>query len=100
MAKQLWIHPVFHNSLLEPCQVSSIPNRTTPPPPPIELVDGPEYEVAAILDSKIVRNNLYYLVDWLEYSPIDCAWEPIENQMLKPFLRIFIGSIQTNQVLN
>ena len=34
---QLLLHLVFHNSLLEPCQVSSIPNRTTPAPPPIEL---------------------------------------------------------------
>ena len=40
---------------------------------PIELEDGPEYEVAAILDSKIVCNKLYYLVDWLGYS------QPVEN---------------------
>ena len=49
------------------------------PPPLIELEDGPEYEVAAILDSKIVRNKLYYLVEWLGYSPSECTWEPIEN---------------------
>ena len=54
------LHPVFHNSLLEPCRTSSIPNRVVPPPPSVQLVDGPEYEVAAILDSKIVRNKLYY----------------------------------------
>ena len=46
-----------------------LPGRVIPPPPPIELVDGPEFEVEAILDSKIVRNKLYYLVDWLGYSP-------------------------------
>ena len=43
------------------------------------LYYGPEYEVAAILDSKIVRNKLYYLVDWLGYSPSERTWEPIEN---------------------
>jgi hypothetical protein len=32
--------------------------------PPLQLADGPEYEVASILDSKIVRSKLYYLVDW------------------------------------
>ena len=65
LPSQLQIQPVFHSSLLEPCQEISIPNRTTPPPLPIELQDGHEYEVASILDSKIVRNKLSYLVDWL-----------------------------------
>ena len=65
---QLRIHPE-----------STILGRITQPPPPIELEDGLEYEVAAILDSKIVRNKLYYLVDWLGYSPSDRTWEPIEN---------------------
>ena len=45
----------------------------------IEFADGPEYEVVSILDSKIVRGKLYYLVDWLGYSPSDRTWEPIEN---------------------
>ena len=49
------------------------------PPPLIEVSDGSEYEVAAILDSKIVRNKLYYLVDWLGYTPNDRTWEPLEN---------------------
>ena len=76
---QLWIHPVFHSSLLKPYQGNTIPNRATPPPPLIELEDGPEYEVASILDSKIVRNKLYYLVDCLGYSPSEHTWEPVEN---------------------
>ena len=33
----------------------------------------------AVLDSKIVRNKLYYLVDWLGYTPNDRTWEPAEN---------------------
>ena len=56
-----------------------VPGRITQPSPPIELEDGPEYEVAAILDSNIVRNKLYYLVDWIGYSPSEQTWEPIEN---------------------
>ena len=70
---------VFHSSLLEPYQDSTIPGHIKAPPPPIELEDGPEYEVATILDSKIVHNKLYYLVDWLGYSPSEHTWEPIEN---------------------
>ena len=64
------LHPVFHSSLLEPCRTSS--NF-------LELVDGPKYEVATIPDSKIVRNKLYYLVDWVGYPPSDRTWEPINN---------------------
>ena len=70
---------MFHSSLLEPYQDNTMLGRIKKPPPPIELEDGPEYEVAAILDSKIVRNKLYYLVDWLGYSPNERTWEPIEN---------------------
>ena len=70
---------MFHSSLFEPYQENTIPGRIIQPPPPIELEDGPEYEVAAILDSRIVRNKLYYLVDWLGYTPSERTWEPIEN---------------------
>ena len=73
------IHPVFHVSLLEPWVPSSIPGRVVPPPPPLELVDGPKFEVEAILDSKIMSNKLYYLVDWLGYSLSDQTWEAAEN---------------------
>ena len=38
-----------------------------------------KYEVALILNSKILHNKLYYLVDWLGYDPNDRMWEPYEN---------------------
>ena len=76
---QLRLHPVFHSSLLELYQNNAIPNCITPPPPPIDLEVRPEYEVDAILDSKIVRNKLYYFVDWIDYSPSEHTWEPVEN---------------------
>ena len=70
---------MFHSSLLELYQDNIIPSLIKQPPPPIELEDGADYKVAVILDSKIVRNKLYYLVDWLVYSPNQRTWEPIEN---------------------
>ena len=73
------LHLVFHVSLLEPYNASSIPDRVVLPPPPVQLVDGPEFEVKVVLDSKIVRKKLYYLVDWLGYTPNDRTWEPAEN---------------------
>ena len=98
---QLWIHPIFHSSLLEPYRDNTIPYRNTPPLPPIELEDRPEYEVAAILDSKIVRNKLYYLFDWLGYSLSERTWEPVTNlanarALLEDFHRQYLD----NQVLN
>jgi transposase InsO family protein len=86
LPSHMHIHPVFHVSLLEPWTSSSIPGRVIPPPPAIELVDGPEFEVEAILDSKILRNKLYYLVDWVGYSPTDRTWEPAENLSNAPEL--------------
>src|SRR5882724_230173 len=49
------IHPVFHVSLLQPTNASSIPNRLTDPPLPIELDNSSEWEVDRILDSKVDR---------------------------------------------
>jgi len=57
------IHPVFHVSLLEPFTESTIPSRTLEPPPIIEIDSIEEYEVEDILDSRIRRRRLEYLVD-------------------------------------
>lgn len=78
------IHNVFHVSRLEPYQPNTIPNRIQPPPPPIEIENDIEYEVEAILDSKIDRRYrsepLRYLVRWSGYSgPEATSWEPPSN---------------------
>ena len=65
LPSHMCLHPVFHVSLLEPWTSSSIPSQVVPPPPPLQLGKGPEYEVEAILDSKVIQNKLYYLVNWL-----------------------------------
>ena len=57
------VHPVFHVSLLEPYRENVLPGRVQAPPPPVEVEGELEYEVAGILDSKIVRGSLKYLVD-------------------------------------
>ena len=53
--------------LIESCHLRPLSNLLT------------AYEVAVILDSKIVRNKLYYLVDWVGYRPSDRTWEPVNN---------------------
>ena len=48
------IHPVFHASLLDPYRVNKIGGREQPLPKPPEIVNGElEYEVDAVLDSRI-----------------------------------------------
>jgi len=73
------IHPVFHVSLLHPANKDSNPNRQQPPPPPVIVDNEEEFQVNQILDSRIRRNKVEYLVDWTGYGPNDRTWEPQEN---------------------
>ena len=73
------IHPIFHISLLEPYHESTKPRRVQATPQPVEVEGELEHEVARILDSKIERQSLKYLVDWAGYGPEEQMWEPAEN---------------------
>ncbi|MBW0461962.1 hypothetical protein O181_001677 [Austropuccinia psidii MF-1] len=75
------IHQVFHISLLEPIKTSTILNRNQEPPPPIIIKEEEESEVCQILDSKIKRGKLWYLVEWKGFSqdPGRSTWEPAEK---------------------
>ena len=75
------IHPVYHVSMLEPALPNTIPNRVQEPPPPIEVEGEVEYEIEAILDSKIDKRrrcSLLYLVKWSGYEGTDeeTSWLP------------------------
>ncbi|MBW0549501.1 hypothetical protein O181_089216 [Austropuccinia psidii MF-1] len=75
------IHPVFHISLLEPVKTSTIPNRHQECPPQIMIEEEEEWEVSQILDSKLKRGKLCYLVEWKGFSKDSdrSTWEPTEN---------------------
>ncbi|MBW0573720.1 hypothetical protein O181_113435 [Austropuccinia psidii MF-1] len=75
------IHLVFHISLLEPVKTSTIPNRHQDFPPPIIIEEEEEWEVSQILDSKLKRRTLWYLVEWKGFSKDSerCTWKPAEN---------------------
>jgi hypothetical protein len=79
--KRLGIHNVFHVRLLEPVTANTIPNRITPPPPPLEIQDQHEYHVESILDCKLDkrrREPYLYLIRWEGYGPQDDSWEPLD----------------------
>ena len=73
------IHSVFHVSLLEPYHENQWAERVQEPPPSEEIEGELEYEVKEILDSKVVRGRLKYLVEWVGYGPEECTWESAED---------------------
>ncbi|CAJ0942892.1 unnamed protein product, partial [Ranitomeya imitator] len=66
------IHNVFHRSLLRRYVAPVVPS--VDPPAPV-LVEGElEYIVEKILDSRISRRKLQYLVKWKGYGQEDNSW--------------------------
>ncbi|MBW0506838.1 hypothetical protein O181_046553 [Austropuccinia psidii MF-1] len=90
------IHPVFHISLLEPSKTSTFPNRHQEPPPPIIIEEEEEWEFSRILDSKLKRRKLWYLVEWKCFSQDSerSTWEPAGNlknclELVKDFQSLY-----------
>ena len=88
------IHPVFHVLQLEPVEENTIPNRTQPPPPPVEVDGEEQYEIAQILDSKLDRRfrcPLLYRIQWLGYEGTDkeFAWLPATEFSADEFIDDF-----------
>ncbi|MBW0566616.1 hypothetical protein O181_106331 [Austropuccinia psidii MF-1] len=75
------IPSVFHISLLGPVKTSTIPNRQQEPPLSIIIEEEEELEVSQILDSKLKREKLLYLVEWKGFSKDSerSTWEPTES---------------------
>ncbi|MBW0540360.1 hypothetical protein O181_080075 [Austropuccinia psidii MF-1] len=75
------IHAVFHVSLLEPGKTFTIPNQHQEPPPLIIIEEEEEWEVSQVLDSKLKRKKLCYLVEWKGFSqePERSTWEQAKN---------------------
>ncbi|MBW0567706.1 hypothetical protein O181_107421, partial [Austropuccinia psidii MF-1] len=87
---QQWksVDPVLHVSFLEPVKQSAIPNQHQLPPPPVLVEEQDKWEVAQVLDSKLKRGKLWYLVEWQGFSedPERTSWEPASNLTNSPDL--------------
>ncbi|MBW0489244.1 hypothetical protein O181_028959 [Austropuccinia psidii MF-1] len=61
--------------------MSTIPNWHQEPPPPIIIEEEEELEFSQILDSKLKRERLWYLVEWNSFSQDSerYTWEPTEK---------------------
>ncbi|MBW0563432.1 hypothetical protein O181_103147 [Austropuccinia psidii MF-1] len=93
-----FIHPVFHIFLLEPVKTSTIPNRHQEPPPPISIEEE-EWEVSQVLDSKLKRRKLCYLVERKGFSQDAerSTWEPPKNLKNFPDLVKDFNSLYPNK---
>ena len=77
-------HPVFHVPLLEPAASDPLEGPKRPPAPPVIVDDTEEYEVEEIVDSKVIRKSLKYLVGWVGYDEL--TWEPTELLKHSPLM--------------
>src|SRR6266699_1518288 len=74
------LHPVFNVVKLTAAPMDPIPGRHRPQPPPPELVNGEEeYIVEDIIDSRMFRRQLQYLVKWEGYGLEYNTWEDSGN---------------------
>jgi hypothetical protein len=70
------LHPVFNVVKLTPAPADLIVGRHPKLPPPPELVEGEEeYLVEEILDSKMFRGQLRFLIKWEGYGVEHNTWE-------------------------
>jgi hypothetical protein len=73
----MWIHPVFHNSLLKPYIETSAHGSNFAQPPP-EIIGGEEgyYKIKEILQECLTRNkkSTQYLVKWKGYPDSENSW--------------------------
>ena len=68
-------HPVFNVSALKKYHQNSIAGRVQSPPPTITDLDGHErFIVDSVLDHRVCRGQLQFLVRWRGYH--DAMWEP------------------------
>jgi len=75
------LHPVFNVVKLTPAPDDPIVGRRQNPQPPPELVDGEEeYIVEKILNSRMFRRKLQYLVKWEGYRIEGNTWELGESR--------------------
>ena len=72
------IHDVINVSRLRLYKEPSAGQRTTPPEP-VEVEGQPEYEVEEVLDSRLKKGKLEYLVKWSGYTDEYNTWEPVSN---------------------
>jgi transposase InsO family protein len=74
------MHPVFNESILLPFHPPQFQSQKGELPPPPEIVNGEEeYKVEKILDSRLSRGKLQYLIKWEGYPKEENMWVPEQD---------------------
>jgi hypothetical protein len=75
------VHPVFHITLLRKATPDEILERPKPshPEPEIDEEGEEAFEVEEVLDSRLYRRKLEYLIKWKGYGPEWNLWVPEED---------------------
>ena len=97
------IHPVFHASLLQPWNRDDVfPSHvdiTVFRPPPVVPEDN-QYLVEALLDKRVSRRRVEYLVRWKGYGPEEDMWRPasdIEQSLINEYEASHHGQLPTTR---
>ena len=85
LPKTLHIHPVVNISRVKP-YLGLLPGQPVSRPGPIHVTEDrdKEYEVDTIIDSRIYKGKLQYLVHWKGYDESKRTWEPVSNLKNSP----------------
>lgn len=73
------IHPIFHFSFLKKCPLPDAWHPAPAAPPPLIMNGELHQEVEEILDSKLSRNCLYYLIHWKHFGSREDEWVCTEH---------------------
>ena len=79
LPKTLKVHDVFHVSMLEPWKEDKHGRELIPLPPVVSREGQEEYEVERVINSRIRRGSLEFLIRWKGYGPEEDTWEPSRN---------------------
>jgi hypothetical protein len=66
-------------SKLHPYNPPTIPQQKKVPPVPVKIEGELEYNVEKVIDSRMRRGHLEYLVKWDGYTSEHNTWEPEAN---------------------
>jgi len=70
------VYPIFNECVLTPYSPPQFPSQVRPPPPPPDLVAGvEEQEIEEVLDSRLRRGRLEYLVQWKGFPREEQEWK-------------------------